>query len=110
MKLYALNLSNSFEYCNITMLEKFVDNSRREKIQKHKFLEDKIRSLYSELLIRYIICVEYEISNWIINFNTTYYGKPFYEYLKDFHFNISLFLFYLVLTIYHHSKNKSIEM
>lgn len=65
-----------------------LSNEKKERIAKYKFINDKIRTLYSDLLIRYIL-VEYNgFLNDNIKFLENEYGKPYIEG-RNIHFNCS---------------------
>lgn len=70
-------------------LIKHLSINRRKKILKYIFYEDALRSLFSELLIRYVIS-NIKNDNWInIIFTKNEYGKPSFVNIKDIHFNLS---------------------
>lgn len=55
-------------------MKTLVSNEKQEKVNRFRFDIDKNLSLYSELLIRIIICSNTDNKNKDIVFNKTYYG------------------------------------
>lgn len=70
------------------MLE-HINNKKRQKILKFKNLDDKIRSLIGEILIRTLISQKFNIPNYKIDIKENQFGKPFLNNKKNFKFNIS---------------------
>ncbi|MDR1001642.1 MAG: phosphopantetheine-protein transferase, partial [Clostridiales bacterium] len=66
-----------------------VSENKRERIKKLRFPVDQMLAAYSELLVRFIACSQFEIQNSEISFLKNEYGKPYLYGYPDFHFNIS---------------------
>ncbi|MGU3372047.1 4'-phosphopantetheinyl transferase family protein [Bacillus mycoides] len=66
-----------------------ISNEKRERMKRLLNLCDINRTLIGDLLIRFLVCQKYKISNEEIRFIYNEYGKPFVENFSDFHFNIS---------------------
>ncbi|MDB5084187.1 MAG: holo-[acyl-carrier-protein] synthase [Bacilli bacterium] len=66
-----------------------VSEERRAKIKKFINPADAHRGLIGEVLIRSIICKQFQISNDQIFFITQQYGKPCVTGIPSFHFNVS---------------------
>lgn len=86
MKIYCINLD---------VIDKKIDNllmdkaSNKSKISKFNFYSDLRRSLYGEMLARYMIIKEFNIKNNDIKFSYIENGKPIYTNQSEVHFNIS---------------------
>ena len=65
-----------FKNINIDKLENYISKEKREKINKFYKIEDKVRGLYGELLLRKMIIEKLNIKNKDIVFKTSKYGKP----------------------------------
>jgi 4'-phosphopantetheinyl transferase len=65
-----------------------ISKENREKCRRFKFREDALRTLYGELILRYVLCRKLSFENEDIEILRSNEGKP---YLKGFpiHFNIS---------------------
>ena len=89
VELYAVNIQNQISkeaFDNFMML---VSEKKREKINRFCFIEDAKRSLYGEILVRYLACYKFGINNDDIKMLFNEYGKPYIEDYPDFHFNLS---------------------
>lgn len=78
-----------FKNINIDKLENYISKEKREKINKFYKIEDKVRGLYGELLLRKMIIEKLNIKNKDIVFKTSKYGKPYLQGFKNLFFNIS---------------------
>ncbi|OPA80596.1 peptide transporter [Paenibacillus selenitireducens] len=88
-KLFFVGITDTIDKSKFNLLQNLVSNEKQEKIKRFRFDIDKKLSLYSELLIRIIVCRNTDIKNQDIVFEKTYYGKPMLRNLSEFHFNIS---------------------
>lgn len=66
-----------------------VSNDKRDKIRKFLRMEDALRALFADLLIRYILSRQLGISVADITFEYNEFGKPSCKGIADFHYNIS---------------------
>ena len=64
-----------FKNINIDKLENYISKEKREKINKFYKIEDKVRGLYGELLLRKMIIEKLNIKNKDIVFKTSKYRK-----------------------------------
>ncbi|MCP4149955.1 MAG: 4'-phosphopantetheinyl transferase superfamily protein [bacterium] len=62
---------------------------KRKRIMEYQSESDRIRGLFSDLLIRSIIRKKTGLKNEEISFGTNEYGKPYLEGRDDLHFNLS---------------------
>ncbi len=88
MKIYAVNiLGISEEILNKMCL--LLDSEKKCKIEKIKNINDKVRTLIGDILIRTIIAKEFNISNKKLKIEKNQYGKPYLKEYQEFNFNIS---------------------
>jgi 4'-phosphopantetheinyl transferase len=66
-----------------------ISNERINKIEKLRRADDKIRSLYSELLARYALKKEFNLEAEDIKFTWNRFSKPLLVGYEDIHFNLS---------------------
>lgn len=88
MEIYAvkiMNISNE----ELNDLCSTLDVEKRCKLEKYIKLEDKIRSLIGDLLIRTLINKKFKIRNKNIIIEKNQYGKPFLKGNPKHNFNIS---------------------
>lgn len=78
-----------FYQVDIDKMIKYISEEKKKKINGFYKIEDKVRGIYSELLIRKMIMEELNIENKEIFFKTNKYGKPYLKGFKDIFFNIS---------------------
>lgn len=88
IKTYILRITYISDI-EITMLTKVIASEKNVKISKLKFKEDKLRGLYSDLLLRYILMKELNINDKKIIFETNEYGKPLLKGICNINFNVS---------------------
>lgn len=85
VKVYFLNID---KIATPKLFCQLISEKRKEKIKRYIFIEDKIRSLFGELLMRYAIILNSDFTNHSINFIHNKFGKPLLQN-SDFSFNIS---------------------
>ena len=83
------NIKEKISEEQLKIFETYLTSERVSKLKKFKFKEDYLRSLYGEILVRYLVNKKFSISNSQIRINYSEYGKPYIENLKNFQFNIS---------------------
>ena len=84
---YAYNIHSISGFQEVSDFLAFVSEERRDKISRFRFDEDKIRSLFAEIVCRYALWEKYAIRDCrILN---TEYGKPYLKDHKDIFFNVS---------------------
>lgn len=87
-KLFFLEISDGNVIEPFDQIVEVVSARRRERIKNTKCIIDKKLSLYSEIIVRDLICSNLKISNKRIDFCYSKYGKPYLSE-SNFHFNIS---------------------
>ncbi|ALS01040.1 hypothetical protein ATZ33_06555 [Enterococcus silesiacus] len=88
LQLYCINITKDFSDDKIQNLLRYVSNETKERFHKFHFMEDSLRTLYGEILVRYISRTQFNFDTQQIIFTKNKYGKP---YIKDnpLFFNIS---------------------
>ena len=86
---YAFCVDEVEQDARFQQLEQVVSKKRYEKMQKYRFPIDKIRSLFAELLVRYVLKKHFQIEGADIEFDYNEYGKPFLKGQKNLFFNVS---------------------
>ncbi|NKF08853.1 4'-phosphopantetheinyl transferase superfamily protein [Clostridium gasigenes] len=89
MELYILNIKNEEDIDRYSKLLDNISPEKKERVYRYIRNEDKIRALFSEILIRHIIIKTLKYRNEDIKFEYNKYGKPCLINDKNFHFNIS---------------------
>lgn len=79
----------NFRKINISKVKKYISEERMLRVDKFLKYEDKIRSIYGELIIRMMIMDKYKMGNKDISFEVNDYGKPGIKGRKDMYFNVS---------------------
>jgi 4'-phosphopantetheinyl transferase len=62
---------------------------KRGSVKRYKFHADACRTLIADLLIRLLLCQEYDLSEREIRFERNPYGKPFLSSRPELYFNLS---------------------
>lgn len=88
MEIYFMEVSDTSGSITNDLLG-LVSEERQERAKKFRFDIDRKLSVYSELLVRYRVCKEFNLLNKEIVFTKNKYGKPFLLNKPTFYFNIS---------------------
>ena len=70
-------------------LTEIISPERKERLGKLRLKEDRIRSVFGEALLRYVLALEYSIDSRSISFEYNSYGKPELSGPMKVSFNIS---------------------
>lgn len=89
LELYTLKISDCVGENNIEELYNMTSSITQDKVSRYRFIEDKKRTLYADLLVRSIIIRLTGVNNRGIRFITNQYGKPYYVENNNLFFNIS---------------------
>ncbi|MGG4266729.1 4'-phosphopantetheinyl transferase family protein [Peribacillus simplex] len=88
MEIIAIKIKGSDQkVCDFLL--PYVSLERREMLRRFRFSEDRLRSLFSELLIRTYAIEKWGIANEDIDFVKNKYGKPALSGFPDCQFNIT---------------------
>ncbi len=90
-------------------LNKISDKSQK-RILHFRFLEDAKRTLYGEILVRYLACQKLHIKNEDIKIECNLYGKPFLKGYPVFSYNISHAGKWIVCIIANYAVGVDIEL
>lgn len=89
MKIYYTSVEDKAteeEYENMLTL---VDNEKRERIKKFKFENDRLRSLYGEIMARSLAVQELHIANDKLVKKINEHGRPYFDNVENWHYSIS---------------------
>lgn len=85
----CLNIKENLESNKLEELAKYLSNEKYERIKKFYKLEDYKRTLFADILARYMISktIKKEFTEIIFDYNK--YGKPFLRGEPNVHYNMS---------------------
>jgi 4'-phosphopantetheinyl transferase len=86
---YFTLINNDINRDTFNQLLSFVTPEKQISIGQFKYDIDKKLTLYSEILVRSLICEKVGIKNSEISFIRNKYGKPFLQDYPKFHYNVS---------------------
>lgn len=89
IRLLAANIKQDIDDNKINEFLKLISNEKLDKINRYKFREDYLRSLYGDILVRSEIMKQLKVPNSCIKFKLNEYGKPSIEGYDNLFFNIS---------------------
>ncbi len=89
VQVYAVRLDKTLGKSEYDILMSHVLAEKQERISRFYRFEDAQRTLIGDILTRYLICKRLNISNNMLEFGLTEYGKPYLCGRKEIHFNIS---------------------
>lgn len=85
MEIYGFNISQNTK-ADYKAFKEIVSIERRKKTEKYRLYDDSVRSIYAEIILRYVLKEKYGKS---ANIAYTTYGKPYLYGEKELFFNIS---------------------
>jgi 4'-phosphopantetheinyl transferase len=91
MDVYAIGF-NFQEEIDPVVLERLLNcvaPDKKERLKRFYHIEDTLRGLFADLLIRDVIIQKTGLKNEDISFTTNEYGKPFLKDRDDIQFNLS---------------------
>ena len=88
MKVIYSDISNE-RFSNLKKYIDFLSPNRKDKINCFKFEKDKIRSIFSELLLNYALKIFYNIDLKDCKIHFNIYGKPYIDHEFDLKYNLS---------------------
>jgi len=89
IKILAFKLTSDLVNLDHKRLLQMVNKEKQKKIKRFYRLEDSMRSLFAELIVRKTICEKFNILNSEVEFWANEFGKPFLAGTDDFNFNVS---------------------
>ena len=88
VSIYMSKINLNIEQNTIEKMLQIITDENRERFYKFRFKEDSLRTLYGEIIVRYVLTTQFAIKNEEIKILRTSYGKPFIENVP-LHYNIS---------------------
>lgn len=89
VEVYALNVNSPDFYEHISLFSSYVTPEKQERLKRYRSVEDVKRSLYGDILIRWITTIQFSITNDDVVFEFSEFDKPMLRDYANFHFNIS---------------------
>ncbi len=89
MEVCAIKVPKALDYSVFEALLAYVDGGKRERILRFFREEDRVSSLFADLLIRSLIVKKTGLKNNEIRFGRNRFGKPYLMGHDNFHFNLS---------------------
>ncbi len=89
IEVYAIKVPSTLDKGTYEQLLGCATPAKRTKIRRFICEEDRLSSLFADLLIRSIIMKKTGLKNEEIDFGKNAFGKPFLMGRDDFHFNLS---------------------
>lgn len=89
MEVHAVDLTGPLDKGVYDRLLACVSPDKSARIRRFYRMEDRIRGLMADILVRSIIIRNTGLQNHEIQFYTNDYGKPFLKDMEDFQFNLS---------------------
>lgn len=89
VEIYFSNIKSELSKKQYAYFKTCISNDLREKLHRFHFEEDRLRSLYGNIMVRNLACKKLGMKNYEITFSYSEYGKPYIEETPEFHFNIS---------------------
>ena len=89
LKSYFINVKDIDFEENKEFLLSLVDEKKREKALRFKRNEDRVRTLIGDILVRVILCRDFNYKNKDIVYEYNEFKKPFLKGNTKIHFNIS---------------------
>lgn len=105
----SININNYLLRQKFNEFKMCVSYQKRERLERFHQLEDALRSLYGELLVRDYIVREYHMPNEEIQYFEEALQKPYIKNLPDVKFNISHAGDWAVCIIHDHEVGIDIE-
>lgn len=79
IKLYLAGIDINVSQNHLSSLLQAVSEDARERFFRFHFLEDSLRSLYGEIMARYLVSMHFNIKNAALIIEKTAYGKPLFS-------------------------------
>jgi 4'-phosphopantetheinyl transferase len=89
VEVYAVPLTERLNDDLFLRLLTCVDEKKQQRIRRFRHWQDAHRTLYGDLLVRYIIMRTLEVDNSDIRFSVNAYNKPRFDHPSSFHFNVA---------------------
>ncbi len=110
MNIYAISINDNMNEKNLRYWLEKISEIKKEKVNKYKFIDDKKRSIYGELILRYALISEMGIKNEKIIVDVDVNGKPYLKNNSHIFFNISHSGEYVICVVDRHPIGVDIEL
>jgi len=87
-KVYFIEL-NDLEFQSYEKYAKLLATDKSIQLWQFRFDIDKKLSLFADLFIRYLACIELKLNNDDLRFSNNAFGKPFLKGFPKFQYNVS---------------------
>lgn len=87
-EIYIFNLDGADAW-TLERFSPYISQEKLERIQRYRFLQDKLRSLFGEILIKYLIGTRFGLRPGEIRIAAGEQGKPYLPDFEGLFFNIS---------------------
>lgn len=109
MNIYSISIRDNINEDAFRHWVEKVSTEKRTKVKKFKFFDDKKRSVYGELILRYALIHDLGIKNKEIIIDVDINGKPYLKESEHIFFNISHSGEYVVCAIDFHPIGVDVE-
>lgn len=89
VEVYAVNITEPLTEMRFEHFRSLLSMEKQERISRFRYPNDVKRTLYGDVLIRYLVKQKLMIPNNQMEFGQNEYGKPFLKGYPVFHYNIS---------------------
>ncbi len=89
LEIYAVRLDYAFEKSKYARLLTCIAAEKQERVGRFYKYEDALRTLISDVLVRYLVCGRLKVNNQELLFTTNEYGKPFLSNYAGIQYNTS---------------------
>ncbi|MFW5434632.1 4'-phosphopantetheinyl transferase family protein [Paenibacillus apiarius] len=89
VEIYAVNINDPIENLLYNRLYSCISDEKRERLIKFQKVEDAKRTLYGNLLVRYLACTKLNLANEKLRFARNEFWKPYLQNNIMFKLNIS---------------------
>lgn len=89
IEIYGLDITDNITDEIVQSLLRKITKNKQEKLKRYVYKDDVKRSLFAELLIRYLVGKRIHQSNRQIEMHYNKYGKPFLKDISNLNFNLS---------------------
>ncbi|SHJ86932.1 4'-phosphopantetheinyl transferase [Clostridium cavendishii DSM 21758] len=89
IEIYAIRIDESIDEEMYEKLLLLVSKDKCERIRRFRFIEDSKRTLFADILVRYLACQKTNCNNKNLIFIYNKFGKSFLKNPPNFYFNIS---------------------
>ncbi|MGE5403670.1 MAG: 4'-phosphopantetheinyl transferase family protein [Candidatus Saccharibacteria bacterium] len=89
VEVYSLHIQESLDHSLFHTAQTLIGSDKRERMHKFLRLEDSVRLVLTDVLIRSVIVAKTGLRNSQIVFGKSRFGKPYLKGCQDFRFSLS---------------------